>query len=139
MCFDSRSDVVLHSETAEPPQALIPTLFSSVGLALLLRRHPSALLSFYSEAPRPHPAPQGLYFGTELPPSHPLVLAGVPMHGANLFPPELPELRAAVLAYMDAMAALGQALMGTLSTSLGLPTSYFSERYMQPEPLGLFR
>ena len=92
-----------------------------------------------SEPTQPLPFPQGLYFGSELPPSHPLVLAGVPMHGANLFPPELPELRAAVLAYMEAMEVLGHALLGALSTSLGLPESYFSERYMQPEPLSLFR
>ena len=61
------------------------------------------------------------------------------MHGANLFPHELPELRAAVLEYMQAMEVLGHVLLGALSTSLGLPVSYFRERYMQPEPLSLFR
>src|SRR5262249_51391460 len=30
---------------------------------------------------------EGIYFGAELAADHPLVKAGAPMHGANLFPP----------------------------------------------------
>ena len=85
----------------------------------------------------------GRYFGTELPAIHPLVKAGIPMHGANLFPKEESQgsgaLRAAVLAYIDAMISLGHALMGAVSLSLGMEESYFRERYMVPEPLSLFR
>src|SRR6185369_12052346 len=33
---------------------------------------------------------EGLYFGAELGQEHPLVLAGTPMHGANLFPANIP-------------------------------------------------
>ena len=29
---------------------------------------------------------EGVYFGTELGPEHPRVAAGLPMHGANLWP-----------------------------------------------------
>jgi isopenicillin N synthase-like dioxygenase len=36
---------------------------------------------------RPDPK-EGLYFGAELAPEHPAVVAGRPMHGANLFPDE---------------------------------------------------
>ena len=39
-------------------------------------------------APIDHHASQGLYFGAELPASHPMVRAGIPMHGANIFPPD---------------------------------------------------
>src|SRR5947209_8186019 len=38
---------------------------------------------------------EGLYFGTELPADHPLVRAGTPLHGPNLFPTEPPGLREA--------------------------------------------
>ena len=31
---------------------------------------------------------EGLYFGEELPPDHPVVAAGIPLHGPNLFPAE---------------------------------------------------
>src|SRR6266478_159154 len=40
---------------------------------------------------------EGLYFGAELPADHPLVRAGTPLHGPNLFPADPPGLRDAVL------------------------------------------
>ncbi|MDZ8070649.1 MAG: 2-oxoglutarate and iron-dependent oxygenase domain-containing protein [Nostoc sp. DedQUE08] len=33
---------------------------------------------------------EGIYFGTELESDHPLVKTGVPMHGRNLFPSNIP-------------------------------------------------
>ena len=45
---------------------------------------------------------EGLYFGAELAADHPLVLAGTPLHGPNLFPSGMPEFREAVLDYMAA-------------------------------------
>jgi isopenicillin N synthase-like dioxygenase len=81
---------------------------------------------------------EGVYFGAELPAGHPLVAAGTPLHGPNLFPRELPGFRAAVLEYMDAMTRLGHCLMAGISLSLGLPERYFAERYTG-EPTTLFR
>jgi isopenicillin N synthase-like dioxygenase len=42
---------------------------------------------------------EGLYFGAELPADDPRVLAGLPLHGGNLFPRQVPRLRPLVLAY----------------------------------------
>jgi isopenicillin N synthase-like dioxygenase len=81
---------------------------------------------------------EGLYFGTELPADHPLVQAGKPMHGPNLFPAEPAGLREAVLEYMAALTRLGHRLMAGLALSLGLEESYFADRYTG-EPLTLFR
>src|SRR5262245_9285327 len=36
---------------------------------------------------------EGIYFGAELPENHPLVRHGTPLHGPNLFPASLPELK----------------------------------------------
>ena len=36
---------------------------------------------------------EGLYFGAELPPDHPLVVAGTPLHGPNLFPAHIAGFR----------------------------------------------
>src|SRR4029077_15963709 len=36
---------------------------------------------------------EGLYFGAELPDDDPRVLAGIPLHGGNLFPRQVPRLR----------------------------------------------
>src|SRR6476659_7621604 len=53
---------------------------------------------------------EGLYLGTELSDEHPLVRAGTPVHGRNLFP-NLPGFRSTVLAYLDAVSALAHRLM----------------------------
>ena len=81
---------------------------------------------------------EGIYFGAELPPDHPRVKDGTPLHGANLFPRSVPELREAVLGYLDAMTRLGHALMEGIASSLRLEESYFAAHYTW-EPLTLFR
>jgi isopenicillin N synthase-like dioxygenase len=81
---------------------------------------------------------EGIYFGAELPADHPRVKDGTPLHGANLFPRTVPELRTAVLGYMDAMTRVGHAVMEGIALSLGLAASYFSDHYTR-EPLTLFR
>jgi isopenicillin N synthase-like dioxygenase len=72
---------------------------------------------------------EGIYFGTELPPDHPRVRAGVPLHGANLFPAQVPELRAAVLDYLAAATAAAHALMEGIALSLKLDADYFHRTY----------
>lgn len=81
---------------------------------------------------------EGIYFGAELGVDHPLVKAGTPMHGANLFPANLPLFRETVLNYMAEMTRLGYALMAGIALSLGLEESYFAKRYTA-DPLTLFR
>lgn len=81
---------------------------------------------------------EGVYFGAELGDDHPMARAGVPMHGPNLFPSNMPEFRETVLEYMAAMTGLGHVLMRGIAMSLGLDESYFAERYTG-DPLILFR
>ena len=81
---------------------------------------------------------EGLYLGTELGPEHPRVRAGVPMHGANLWPAELPGLKAAAGAYMEGATLAAAVLMEGVSLSLGLDALYFARTYTA-EPTVLFR
>ena len=81
---------------------------------------------------------EGVYFGAELSEDHPMVETGVPLHGANLFPSNIPGFRETVLEYIEAMTRLGHALMRGIAMSLGLDESYFAERYTG-DPLALFR
>jgi len=81
---------------------------------------------------------EGLYFGAELPADHPMVRSRIPMHGANLFPENIPLFREIVLEYLVAMTRLGHVLMKGIALSLGLDESYFAERYTG-DPLILFR
>jgi isopenicillin N synthase-like dioxygenase len=81
---------------------------------------------------------EGLYFGQELGDDHPLVRAGVPLHGPNLFPEHPAGYRDTVLAWIAAMTRLGHLLMGGLALSLGLDERFFADRYTA-DPLVLFR
>jgi isopenicillin N synthase-like dioxygenase len=66
---------------------------------------------------------EGLYFGAEHGSDHPRVLAGVPLHGANLFPSA--QWRDAVLGWLRGMSALAQSLMGGIALGLGLERDWF--------------
>ncbi|MGF1488749.1 MAG: isopenicillin N synthase family dioxygenase [Prochloraceae cyanobacterium] len=81
---------------------------------------------------------EGIYFGAELSDFHPLVKINTPLHGPNLFPASLPELREVVLNYIEAMTQLGHTVMGGIALSLGLEESYFATHYTK-NPLVLFR
>ncbi|HEY2919511.1 MAG TPA: 2-oxoglutarate and iron-dependent oxygenase domain-containing protein, partial [Candidatus Binatia bacterium] len=81
---------------------------------------------------------EGIYFGAELGDDHPQVQAGTPLHGPNLFPPNILQFREIVLEYVAAMTRLGHALMAGISLSLGLEESYFADHYTA-DPLILFR
>jgi isopenicillin N synthase-like dioxygenase len=80
---------------------------------------------------------EGLYLGSELGPAHPRVRAGVILHGPNLWP-AIPGFRDQVLAYIDAMEALGHALLRGCALGLGLQESYFHDHGTR-EPLLLLR
>jgi isopenicillin N synthase-like dioxygenase len=81
---------------------------------------------------------EGVYFGEERPKDDPLVLAGTPLFGPNLFPEEPEGFKEVVLEYMAELTRLGHRLMGGLALSLDLDESYFADRCMG-EPLTLFR
>lgn len=81
---------------------------------------------------------EGLYFGIELDEDDPRVKAGLPLHGPNLFPPDLPDFRQVVLRYMDQLTELGHTIMRAIALSLGLEAHFFATHYTG-EPLTLFR
>src|SRR5689334_11567634 len=81
---------------------------------------------------------EGLYFGTELGLDAPQVRAGLPLHGANLFPAQVPDLRPVVLSYISRMTTVAQTVLRGVALSLGLPAGYFAESYTA-DPTVLFR
>jgi isopenicillin N synthase-like dioxygenase len=81
---------------------------------------------------------EGVYFGSELANDHPRVREGLPLHGANLFPKDVPELRAAVLDYIKACTRAAHALMEGIALSLNLEADYFARHYTS-DPTILFR
>jgi isopenicillin N synthase-like dioxygenase len=81
---------------------------------------------------------EGLYLGEELGPDDPRVRAGLPLHGANLFPAQVPELRPLALEYMAAATRAAHAIMEGVALSLGLDADYFRAHYTA-RPTILFR
>lgn len=81
---------------------------------------------------------EGLYFGSELSAKHPRVQAGWPLHGANLWPAEVPELRPAVMDYMATTTRAAAAVMEGIALSLNLEADYFTAHYTA-DPTVLFR
>jgi isopenicillin N synthase-like dioxygenase len=84
-------------------------------------------------------AKEGLYFGRELAADDARVLAGVPLHGPNLWPDaDVAALRPAVLAWIDAAAEVAQLVMSAIARALDLAPDYFARTWMQ-DPTLLFR
>lgn len=81
---------------------------------------------------------EGIYFGRNHGPDHPLVRAGAPLHGANLYPPDRPQFGAAVDAWMNRATEVGLAVMRGLARGLGLEPDWF-DRNLMNEPTVLFR
>jgi isopenicillin N synthase-like dioxygenase len=81
---------------------------------------------------------EGIYFGAELGPSHPRVAAGTALHGANLFPRHPADLRDVVLAYVDELTRVGQAVLAGVAGGLGLRPTWFVD-HLTADPLVLFR
>ncbi len=81
---------------------------------------------------------EGIYFGSELTADDPRVRAGVPLHGANLFPAEPAGLRGAVLTWIDEMTTLGQDVLRGVSLGLGLPADWITT-HLTADPTVLFR
>jgi isopenicillin N synthase-like dioxygenase len=81
---------------------------------------------------------EGLYFGQELAADDSRVVAGLPLHGPNLFPDRPLGLREAVLEYLDAVTDVGRLVLRGIALGLGLDAGWF-EDHLTADPLVLFR
>lgn len=81
---------------------------------------------------------EGLYLGEDLGAGDPRVAAGWPLHGANLWPDGLPELRGAVEDYLAATVAVAEALMRGMALALDLAADHFATGITR-RPTLLFR
>ncbi|KAF2464202.1 Clavaminate synthase-like protein [Lindgomyces ingoldianus] len=81
---------------------------------------------------------EGLYVGPEHSDEHPFI--GLPLHGKNQFPDQaLPNMRQEVLQYVNEVIKLGKALTDMFSLSLGLDKEELRKRFLEPEPVVIFR
>jgi isopenicillin N synthase-like dioxygenase len=57
---------------------------------------------------------------------HPDVVAGKPLRGSNQWPSALPGIRADMMAYFDALAAMCHRMLPPFAAALGLPGDFFA-------------
>ena len=69
--------------------------------------------------------------GLELPEDDPDVLAGEKLRGPNNWPAEMPDFRAALSAYYEALGGCGAKLMRAVAVSLDLPSAFFVDKYQK--------
>lgn len=79
---------------------------------------------------------EGLYCGVDLAPDAPEVVAGLPLHGPNLYPPG--GLGPAIDAWMAAMRPVAEAVLRGIALGLGLPGGWFAD-HLTGDPTVLFR
>jgi isopenicillin N synthase-like dioxygenase len=70
---------------------------------------------------------EGVKIGQDLPRDHPLVRAGVPLHGPNQWPDSPPEFKPTMERYFAAMSGLGRQMMQAFALALELPESFFDK------------
>lgn len=62
-------------------------------------------------------------------PAHPDIVAGTPLRGANQWPDGLPGFREGVMAYFQAVNALGQRMLPLFARALEMPADHFAEDF----------
>jgi isopenicillin N synthase-like dioxygenase len=80
---------------------------------------------------RPPDLKEAFNVGLELSPDDPEILASRPFRGVNLWP-ALPGFRETVLAYYDAVWALGRSLHRAVAVDLGLDQHFFEDKLDRP-------
>ncbi|SMF19310.1 Isopenicillin N synthase [Tistlia consotensis] len=68
---------------------------------------------------------EGIKIGRDLPPDHPLVEAGTPLHGPNQWPAGLPGWQETMQAGYDRLCGLGREIMHAFALALELPEDHF--------------
>ena len=59
-------------------------------------------------------------------PEHPDVAAGTPLRGRNQWPQSLPDIRAPMVAYFQALGAMCDRILPVFAVALGMPPGYFA-------------
>jgi isopenicillin N synthase-like dioxygenase len=75
---------------------------------------------------------ESFYITRDRAPDHPDIVNNKPMIGLNRWPPDMPEFRAATMAYYAAMEAMTTRLVPIVAMALGLPPDYFAEAFAEP-------
>jgi isopenicillin N synthase-like dioxygenase len=109
-------------------------------LALKIARYNIGYLPFGGQLVRHSPInkntkpnfSESFYITRDRAPGHPDIVNNKPLVGLNRWPPNMPEFRAATMAYYAAMEAMTTRLVPLVAMALDLPPDYFSEAFAEP-------
>jgi isopenicillin N synthase-like dioxygenase len=76
---------------------------------------------------------EAFFIKRERTPADPLVRAGRRFAGPNRWPEDLPGFRESVLAYTDAVDALGRRMVRVCAVALGLPADHFDDAFAESQ------
>jgi isopenicillin N synthase-like dioxygenase len=75
---------------------------------------------------------ESFYITRDRAPDHPDIVNNKPLVGLNRWPPDVPDFRAATMAYYAAMEAMTTRLVPIVAMALDLPPDYFAAAFAQP-------
>ncbi len=75
---------------------------------------------------------ESFYIVHDLSPDDPRILAGDPLYGLNKWPEEMPDFKAATMAYIRAMRPLAEKMVSVIGTALGVSDDYFVDEFKDP-------
>ena len=132
------------------PQRLVDDTFAAAAqffarsdsdkLALKIGQYNIGYLPFGAQVVRHSPVnkttkpnfSESFYITRDRAPDHPDIINNKPLIGRNRWPPDMPEFRAATIAYYAAMEAMTTRLVPVVAMALGLPPGYFAEAFAEP-------
>src|SRR5580704_14280062 len=109
-------------------------------LALKIGRYNIGYLPFGGQVVRQSPVnhntkpnfSESFYVTRDRAPDHPDIVNNKPLIGLNRWPEDMPEFRAAMVAYYTAMEAMTQRLVPAVAAALDLPPDYFAAAFADP-------
>lgn len=75
---------------------------------------------------------ESFYIVHDLSADDPRILSGDPLYGLNKWPEEMPEFKAATMAYIRAMRPLAEKMVSVIGTALGVSDDYFVDEFKEP-------
>ena len=75
---------------------------------------------------------ESFVWGLELGPDDPDVRAGKALMGPNLWPADMPQMRAALYGWYEAIGSCARTILRALAVGLDLPETYFVTRFEKP-------
>ena len=115
---------------ALPLERKLALMLNESNLGYLPLNAAAQAASTVQQAHRPNQN-ESFFVGHDRSSAHPDVVAGRPLCGRNQWPPDMPGLRADMMAYFAAVSAMCDRMLPPFSLALGMPTDFFAPYFAE--------